>query len=92
MLTHLHVLSRNTKIVVLVCRVSINIQIYAGLPSAWTVGRTSFTFGIQKCIGHRSVPGEYEHPGSKNREPLDGPHNKMGIFLKLVLTIQVNFQ
>jgi hypothetical protein len=38
-----------------------------------TIQPVLFTFGIQDCVHHRPVPGEYEHSSSKIRDPSDGP-------------------
>lgn len=62
------------------------------LLSAKTLGRISFTFGIEEFIRHRFKHGACEHSSSKNRNPWNGPlKTQNGDFLKNDSTMMITF-
>jgi hypothetical protein len=63
------------------------------LTSVCTVGRISFKFGMQEFIHHGPVPGEYEHPKSKNGASLKlNSKHKMAIFSITAQTNLIKFR
>jgi hypothetical protein len=63
------------------------------LASASTVGQVMFIFRIQEFIPCRAVLGEYEHSGSKKRDPPEGtPKHKIAISSKKIATSLIKYQ